>query len=143
MPKVIDEIGNVHGRLTVLSVAHLKPRKAWVCLCECGTTKTVEGVKLRNGHTKSCGCLAREQVGKKHPSYKHGQSATLGSKKASTTYSSWASMVARCNNPKSTSYLYYGAVGVKVCQRWETFTSFLEDMGEAPEGKTLDRIDTS
>lgn len=51
-------------------------------------------------------------------------------------------MRARCTNPKMTGYRYYGGIGVKVCERWSSsFDAFLADMGERPDGHTLDRID--
>jgi len=56
-------------------------------------------------------------------------------------YSTWTSMRARCNNPNTRAYRWYGAIGVTVCERWNNFELFAEDMGERPEGKTLDRID--
>lgn len=46
----------------------------------------------------------------------------------------------RCANPKAVSWKYYGALGVNVCDRWQTFANFLADMGEAPADRTLDRI---
>lgn len=55
------------------------------------------------------------------------------------TYLSWKNMKARCNNPNATHYSYYGGRGIRVCDRWNVFENFLEDMGERPEGKTLDR----
>lgn len=58
------------------------------------------------------------------------------------TYSSWANMKTRCDNPKYTHYRLYGGKGVRYCERWKSFTLFLEDMGERPEGTTLDRIDS-
>jgi hypothetical protein len=48
-------------------------------------------------------------------------------------------MLSRCTNPKSDAYEYYGATGITVCERWESFGNFLADMGERPLGKTLDR----
>lgn len=52
-------------------------------------------------------------------------------------------MKARCTNSKSPDFKWYGAKGVEVCKRWmESFEAFLEDMGERPKGKTLDRIDS-
>lgn len=57
------------------------------------------------------------------------------------TYNSWRSMRGRCLNPNSTTFYKYGARGITVCERWATFEAFLADMGERPDGRTLDRID--
>lgn len=57
-------------------------------------------------------------------------------------YHVWHTMKARCHSPKSAAYQHYGARGIKVCERWLTFENFLADMGERPEGHSLDRIDT-
>lgn len=54
----------------------------------------------------------------------------------SPTHISWASMKQRCNDRNAQ---YYGARGITYCDRWELYTNFLEDMGERPEGMTLDR----
>jgi len=59
----------------------------------------------------------------------------------SPTYNTWDGMKQRCLNPKATAYLYYGGRGITVCERWLKFENFLADMGERPDGKTLDRID--
>lgn len=59
------------------------------------------------------------------------------------TYAAWTSMRTRCRNPKDARWKYYGGRGITVCERWETYENFLEDMGEAPEGLTLDRIDNN
>lgn len=62
----------------------------------------------------------------------------------SPTYMSWVAMKARCLNPKSEKYPDYGGRGIKICQRWEErFYAFMEDMGERPKGKTIDRIDNN
>jgi len=52
-------------------------------------------------------------------------------------------MKERCQNPNSNRYEYYGARGIKICDRWQNFSNFLEDMGERPPGKTLDRINNN
>ncbi len=56
-------------------------------------------------------------------------------------FNSWAGMIQRCKDINKDGYQYYGGRGITVCERWETFANFLEDMGEKPEGLTLDRID--
>lgn len=67
--------------------------------------------------------------------WKHGMSYT-------PSYSSWMAMKRRCENEKNSDYPYYGGRGIKVCERWQSFDSFLTDMGERPAGMTIDRIDT-
>ena len=57
------------------------------------------------------------------------------------TYRCWRNMKARCRNPRDPAYERYGAKGVYVCERWNSFDNFLSDMGEKPEGMTIERID--
>jgi hypothetical protein len=52
-------------------------------------------------------------------------------------------MHGRCNSPGNTGFARYGGAGIKICARWRKFENFYADMGERPEGKTLDRIDGS
>ena len=123
------------GRLLVITAAdksqdgHLR----WSCRCDCGNHCTVLGKYLRNGRTRSCGCFHREQSAKLNRT--HGMSRSL-------TWQSWAAMLTRCYNPKQQAYKKYGALGVKVCERWRTsFPNFLADMGVRPsKDATLDRI---
>lgn len=60
---------------------------------------------------------------------------------SSPTYYTWCSMKARCKYPYAVGWQYYGGRGIKVCERWQKFKEFLSDMGERPQGMTLDRID--
>jgi len=55
------------------------------------------------------------------------------------TYRSWDAMIQRCTNPKATGYAEYGGAGITVCERWRKFEAFLADMGERPDGTSLDR----
>lgn len=56
-------------------------------------------------------------------------------------YDIWIQMRARCNNPKNAAYKWYGERGIKVCERWNSFQAFVEDMGSRPDGMQIDRMD--
>ena len=59
------------------------------------------------------------------------------------TYYSWRCMRNRCNHANNASYKYYGAVGISYDSKWDSYDNFLADMGERPDGCTLDRIDNN
>lgn len=65
---------------------------------------------------------------------KHGMSNTA-------IYHVWHTMKARCESPRMPAYRNYGARGIRVCERWQSFENFLADMGERPDGHSIDRID--
>lgn len=127
----IDEAGNRYNRLTVLS--YEPGTKKWLCQCECGNETLVHGTKLRNGWTQSCGCLGKEKLLLRT---KHGLWGT-------PTYWSWAMMLQRCDNPKASGYENYGGRGIKVLDGWDKFEKFYADMGECPEGMSIERIDVN
>ena len=64
MPQMIDEVGHVYSRLTVVEFSHMDHGRAhWVVQCSCGSTAhSCSGRSLRNRTTRSCGCLRREQA---------------------------------------------------------------------------------
>jgi hypothetical protein len=135
--QIIDLAGQKLGYWTVLEQAGVNKRNStlWLCRCKCGTEKVVVGIVLRDGRSLSCGCLKNELTLKRFT--KHGH-ARVG--KISRTYRSWYDMHRRCTDPSRKEYHRYGGRGIKVCSRWDDFLSFLADMGERPEDRTLDRI---
>lgn len=130
-----DLTGKRYGRLVVTSFAGLThSHGTWICMCDCGGTKTVVSGSLRNGLTKSCGCLLSETSRARLTT--HGRSTSL-------EYRAWSNMMARCYNPKSTHYRHYGGRGISVCNRWHTPELFLSDMGKKPDHRhTLERKNT-
>lgn len=109
----------------------------WLCRCDCGAKTVVSASELRLGRSKSCGCLAREL--RRNRLLVHGHAGSFN--KNSETYKSWSSMLSRCQNPNFTFFSDYGGRGISVCDRWQSFKNFLEDMGERPEGMTIGRKD--
>ena len=99
------------------------------------TKKVIVGIVLRDRRSRSCGCLHRETCIAR--STKHGH-ATNG---ISPTYHTWASMLARCDNPKNSRQPDWGGRGITVCDRWRNFRNFLADMGKEPLRRSIDRID--
>jgi hypothetical protein len=56
-------------------------------------------------------------------------------------YEVWCKIRQRCNSTTNKDYKNYGARGIKVSEEWNTFQQFMLDMGERPEGHSLDRMD--
>jgi hypothetical protein len=130
--KIIDLTGKKFNRLTIIGLSHQKGNFYWDARCDCGKFLKVNGGNLKNGHSKSCGCLNKEKVTARRT--KHNLSGTR-------IYKIWTSMISRCNQPKDYHYKWYGSRGISVCSRWlHSFENFYEDMGERPEGRSLDRI---
>jgi hypothetical protein len=132
--------GERFGMLTVIDRSHQDKRRLWwyACRCDCGKEISVRGYCLRDGKTKSCGCL-RIEAGKK--TAKHGH---LREGNRSSEYITWMAIKERCYNQNSPRYKYYGARGITVCDRWlESFANFLADIGPRPFGLSIDRIDNS
>lgn len=131
-------IGQKFNRLTVISQAESKnQRRYWNCLCECGNNTIVTTSKLKNGHTKSCGCIASEIIIKRNTT--HGLRKTR-------IYNIWYDIKRRCYNKKNKSYSNYGGRGISVCDEWlNDFMNFYNWAMENgyTDDLTIDRIDVN
>lgn len=136
MGTFIDLTGQRFGNLCANKLAGKDKagQLLWECSCDCGATTTTQGAHLRSGNTTSCGCRKRKVL--PESTTKHGHATT-----GSPTYRSWKSMRNRCNNPNGRDYHRYGGRGIKVCPRWDEFANFLADMGEKPDGYSIERLD--
>jgi hypothetical protein len=139
----IDIYGLKFDRLTVVERAGFAPSGAitWRCRCECGGEITVLGQNIKNGSTKSCGCLFKElnaDFGRRPTADRtsHGRSKT-------PEYRAWRNMRSRCYNPKDKRYEEYSSRGITVCEEWRnSFEVFLGHIGERPSAKhSLDRVE--
>lgn len=132
--KAIDLTGQKFGRWTALKRSHVKDGQTlWLCRCECGKEQSVYLFSLRDGTSKSCGCLKNEVASEFHT--RHGSHKTK-------EYRAWSQAKSRCKNVKNKAYPNYGGRGIRMCERWlECFENFFEDMGLAPSKKhSLDRF---
>ena len=110
--------GQRFGRLIVLYRDNPKNGKTyWVCQCDCGKQTNVYGLKLRNGETKSCGCLRNEMTSKIQK--RHGLTKT-------TLHNAWINMKTRCDNPIHNEYHRYGGRGITYCEEWKDFDNFMK-----------------
>lgn len=121
--QAIDLKDQRFGRLLVIGpIGFRGSYVVWHALCDCGKDVQVRSGHLRDGSTKSCGCLRKEN--------NHG--TTHGQHK-SRVYSIWAGIKDRCNNPNAKSYHNYGGRGIKMCQEWnESFEAFRGHVNALP-----------
>src|SRR6266705_2962641 len=109
---------------------------AWCCKCDCGFWAIVVGVNLKSGKTLSCGHGHELRTSTRNRRHGH----TVGYK-PTQTYKSWSGIHTRCFSKTNKSYPDYGGRGITVCERWRSFSNFLQDMGERPPGTSLERKD--
>lgn len=129
--------GQRFGRLLIISEAGTNKYgvSMWNAVCDCGMLKVANSMTLRNGGTRSCGCLQGSRHG-------HTTSGSRMRPHMSPEYRTWTNMQTRCYNPKATQYADYGGRGITIADIWRGkggFTNFLAyiqaTIGLRPEGK--------
>jgi hypothetical protein len=138
MSAPIDHTGTRFGRLVAMRLlGSLNKVRMWECACDCGGVTRVSAQSLTRGSTRSCGCLQRDVARGLKTARTHGMTNT-------GVHNAWRSMRDRCFRPTQRGWENYGGRGITVCERWRnSFENFYADMGERPDGMTLDRIDVN
>ncbi len=131
----LDITNHRFGRLRAVSpVENTGDYTKWSCVCDCGNIHIARLGHLRAGRSRSCGCLNRDMLSARKT---HGMRDT-------PEYKTWCNIRNRCENERHISYKYYGARGIKVCERWQAFEPFFEDMGRRPsKDHSIDRKDSA
>lgn len=114
-------IGCIFGHLTVLKRIR---KTSYLCRCDCGGTEEFYKSYLLGSRVTRCKACRTPH---------HGMIGTR-------VYNTWRAMLNRCRNRTNKDWEYYGGRGITVCERWAAFPAFYEDMGDPPEGHTLDRV---
>ena len=109
-------------------------RAIWLWRCDCGVEKAIQAYVVKNGHSKSCGCLLKEA----NSNYIHGGFGTR-------IYRTWCSMKERCNTATNAAYKWYGARGISICPEWTDFENFRDWAMSSGynDNLTIERIDNN
>lgn len=128
----IDVVGKKFGKWTVIEVtSEMRAKGKCKCVCECGDIHVLYKYTVINGTSKGCHkCVSRDAF-------------TIHGMCNSGEYKVWQNMKKRCLNKNSDKYKYYGGRGITVCDEWLEFKNFYRDMGDRPEGTSIDRIDNN
>lgn len=136
MGAFIDITNKRYSRWRVISrSASINKRIFWRCVCDCGKIKDVSGGSLKSGKSHSCGCYNIESAIER---------ATIHGMTKHPLFKIWQGAKSRCYNKNVKAYPNYGGRGIKVCDRWQEFRNFYDDMFSSWVPKlTLDRIDVN
>ena len=127
-------VGQRFGRLLVTHDGGRDKKKniLWACQCDCGSSTLAHAYDLAASKVASCGCLRREVTSRNHSTHRM---------RHTRAYESWAGMLARCRNNAKANWKHYGGRGVTVYGGWLSFEAFYADMGNPPDGHSLERKD--
>ena len=150
MPPLAKNITNKRfNRLIAIKPMYKKAKEwYWLFRCDCGNEKILRKNRItcQKKSVQSCGCALRESA------RKNGLKSAIHKMSRTLFYKRWFAMKDRCRNPKVERYPNYGGRGIKVCDQWQNFINFMEDMYESflehcelygIKNTSLDRIDTN
>ena len=143
-----DLTGRRFGRWVVIEFSHRAKGKNrtwvslfWLCRCDCGATRSVDGGNLLSGASSSCGCWNQDRR-----LTRNGLSNVDG-------YRTYLGILSRCYNEKDPAFYLYGGSGISICKRWlygeagkSGLQCFLEDVRfdrRPSRNHTLDRKDNA
>lgn len=140
MRKPKDLTGERFGRLVAIEITDQKASNGsyfWRCICDCGEEKSIPSGNLNRGVTNSCGCLRKEFL----INLIEGKGGNIHGMRGSPAWVSWSGLLYRARNTTVKNY-----EDIFVCDNWNpqkggSFLNFIEDMGEPPEGYSINRID--
>lgn len=152
MGQFIDLTGQRFGRWAVIRYGDrtLAGQTRWLCRCDCGTERLVQGGHLRGGRTQSCGCLHSEKTSANNRKYKtkHGGATHTHRERL---YKIYMDMRRRCEKENAKEYSNYGGRGITVCEEWSGENGYINfrdwsfkngyDPKAPKKEMTLDRID--
>lgn len=149
--KALELTGQRFGKLVVLNRCGSKHgHVAWRCKCDCGKEIITIGSHLKDGTSRSCGCVRFEkfQAFQKSEEKKEitRRLMTKHGMKHTRIYRIWRAMKTRCSNPNSKDYKYYGARGISVCTDWQNSFEKFKDWALAhgySDVLTIDRINVN
>ena len=108
MSRLVDITGNKYNMLRVISFYDIQDKKSrWLCECDCGNKKVLFGKDIKNGNTKSCGCLTHKK--------KYDEELEIKIKRLQHIY---YNMKQRCYDKNNPLYKHYGQRNIAVCKEW-------------------------
>jgi hypothetical protein len=131
--------GERFGRLRIIRQSGVAKRhgRVYLCRCDCGRATKVRGDRLRDGTTRSCGCLYRDS--RRTANFRHGQSPA---KNTNPVYDAYYRQRNWCRNPGGREAKYYHDRGIEF--HFASFTAFYLEVGDKPGPDCwLMRIDPS
>lgn len=118
--------GKKYGRLSVqnqwewrISPTNGKRFRHWFCICECGNELWINANSILRGHTLSCGCYFQKSASRYVNETLYPKKHGLSGKQRDFIYLRWTTLIAKCYNPKYSSYHNWGAEGFAVCDAWK------------------------